>query len=406
MYRLINRVQNYEWGSATAIPELLGVAPDGRPVAEVWMGAHASAPSALAAPDGAPVPGVATLLDLVRRDPAAALGERVHDAFGPRLPFLLKLLAAARPLSLQVHPHPDAAREGCAREDALGVDRAAAERSFRDDQHKPEMVLALTRFEGLSGFRDPERTAAVLEGLDGDLVGRIRDLLILDPSPGGLESAFSTILQAREQDVAADIARTVESCRRRLEQGSPYPVADETVTLLARWYPGDPGAIASLLLNRLSLEPGEAAFVPAGVVHAYLEGTAVEIMASSDNVLRAGLTAKHVDVQALIDCTDYTPGDPPRPRERRSGRVTELLPPVAEFGLLTVRCAEAPEGSLPAEGPRIVLAVEGAVRVAAGGGVVDLARGESVFVAHGDGPLELSVPEEGDRGTAVLAFVP
>lgn len=426
-YRLENTVQPYDWGSTSAIQDLLGAEPDGRPAAELWMGAHPLAPSRVV-PDGAgrpdegPRPGVAaagtTLADLVRADPVGALGQRVLDQYGPRLPFLLKVLAAERALSLQVHPHPHRAREGFNRENREGVARDSPLRSFHDDQHKPEMVVAVSRFEGLSGFRRPARILELLDGLDGGLVARMRAALLARPTEAGVREAFTLALHARsEPDVAADLARTVASVRARAEDptgagagatpGVPRRTsrrADATVLTLAEQHPGDPGAVVSLMLNRVTLAPGESMFVPSGHVHAYLSGCAVEVMASSDNVLRAGLTSKLVDVDALLECATCTPGPAARPRlvDDGSGLVT-YRPPVAEFALRAGLVTGAV--SLPDAGPRVVLCLDGAVTLAEGlgPGAVEthLSRGESVFVPHATGPVAV----RGD-GRVVVAYVP
>ncbi|ARU50727.1 mannose-6-phosphate isomerase, class I [Cellulosimicrobium cellulans] len=431
-YRLDNTVQPYDWGSTSAIQELLGVDPDGRPAAELWMGAHPLAPSRVVPdgedrPGGAPRPGGAaasgsTLADLVRADPVGVLGQRVLDQYGPRLPYLLKVLAAERALSLQVHPRPHLARAGFNRENREGVARDSPLRSFHDDQHKPEMVVAVSRFEGLSGFRRPTRILELLDGLDGDLVGRMRAALVARPTEAGVRAAFTLALHARsEPDVAADLARTVASVRARADAPAGTPAgpgaaaapgaprrtsrrADATVLALAEQHPGDPGAVVSLMLNRLTLAPGESMFVPSGHVHAYLSGCAVEVMASSDNVLRAGLTSKLVDVDALLECATCTPGPAARPRlvDDGSGLVT-YRPPVAEFALRAGRITGPVP--LPDAGPRVVLCLDGAVTLAGGSGArsveLRLARGESVFVPHGTGP----VVARGD-GRAVVAYVP
>lgn len=429
-YRLENTVQPYDWGSTSAIQDLLGVEPDGRPAAELWMGAHPLAPSRVVPdgagrPDEASRPAVAaasasgtTLADLVRADPVRVLGQRVLDQYGPRLPYLLKVLAAERALSLQVHPRPHLARAGFNRENREGVARDSPLRSFHDDQHKPEMVVAVSRFEGLSGFRRPARILELLDGLDGDLVARMRAVLLARPTEAGVREAFTLALHARsEPDVAADIALTVASVRARAgaptgsgavaTPGAPRRTsrrADTTVLALAEQHPGDPGAVVSLMLNRVTLAPGESMFVPSGHVHAYLSGCAVEVMASSDNVLRAGLTSKLVDVDALLECATCTPGPAARPRlvDDGSGLVT-YRPPVAEFALRAGPVTGAVP--LPDAGPRVVLCLDGVVTLAEGlgAGAVEtrLARGESVFVPHATG----SVVVRGD-GRVVVAYVP
>ncbi|MBD5786619.1 mannose-6-phosphate isomerase, class I [Cellulosimicrobium terreum] len=398
---LQNTVQRYDWGSRTAIQELLGHEVDGRPAAELWMGAHPMAPSRVASGG--------TLADLVRAEPLAVLGRRVLDDYGPRLPYLFKVLAAERALSLQVHPRPHLARAGFNRENREGVARDSPLRSFHDDQHKPEMVVALTRFEGLSGFRRPVRILRLLDGVEGELAARMRGALAARPTEAGVREAFTLVLHARsEPDVAADLARSVASVRARYEAGaSPSVRGDATVLALADQHPGDPGALVSLMLNRVTLEPGESMFVPSGHVHAYLSGCAVEVMASSDNVLRAGLTSKRVDVDALLECATCAPGPAARPRvslDATSG-LTTYRPPVAEFALRAGRVAAGAVAELPDAGPRVVLCLAGEVVLTGGSGAtradVTLARGESVFVPHSTGPLAAR-----GSGQVVVAYVP
>lgn len=471
---LDNTIQRYDWGSTVAIQDLLGAPVDGRPAAELWLGAHPLAPSRLAAPglaapgDGAPglaapgggapgdgaggaprpaAPGdgagagrARTLADLIRADPAAALGRRVLDEYGPRLPYLFKVLAAERALSLQVHPMPHLARAGFNRENRAGIPFDAPHRSFHDDQHKPELVVALSRFEALSGFRRPAQVLPLLTGVPGRLVGHMRDVLTRRPDASGVREAFALALHARfDPGTADDVEVTVQHLRERLAAGAdsgadapragagegPAPFilagagterapsgivgagrgdvdprratreidrAHATVVALAGQHPGDPGAIVSLMLNRVTLEPGRAMFLPAGVVHAYLSGTALEVMSASDNVLRAGLTNKHVDVDALLECAGYEPAPPVRPRYLSvAGRIGAYRPPIAEFALELGRSGTAP-APLYGSGPRILLCLDGAVQVMAGGGAWAARRGESVFVPDATGPIEVSGP--------------
>jgi mannose-6-phosphate isomerase len=419
--RLKPTLQSYDWGSRSALHALLGLEQDGGPLAELWMGAHPKGPSSASVDGGSS----ASLADLIRADPVAMLGQRMLDEYGPRLPYLLKVLAADRALSLQVHPTPHLARAGFNRENREGVPHGSPERSFHDDQHKPEMVVAVSRFEGLSGFRRPVRILELLDGLRGDLAGRLRAALERDRSAGGIRAAFTIALHARTlPDVAADLLTTVADVRARLAAGSASPRADETVVTLAEQHPGDPGALVSLMLNRVTLEPGESMFVPAGHVHAYLSGCAVEIMSSSDNVLRAGLTSKHVDVDALLACARYDAGPAARPEVRpvrtglrEDGRAVgasdgagtglwEYRPAISEFALVMGEVADE-RVSLPATGPRIVLALDGRVEVgpcdgSGAGGAWEVVRpGESVFVPHAAGGLALRGP-----GRVVVAYVP
>ncbi|NOV97563.1 mannose-6-phosphate isomerase, class I [Isoptericola halotolerans] len=382
-HRLENTVQPYDWGSHDHIQDLLGLPRDGRPAAELWLGAHPSAPSRLSAGS--------TLADLIATAPVEVLGRRVADRFGPRLPYLLKVLAARRALSLQVHPRPHQARAGYHRENRAGTAPGAPHRSFHDTEHKPEMLVALTPFEGLAGFRSPRAVLELLDGLDGELVGRIRGALDGTRSSAGLRAAMELLVAARgTAGCAQDVATTVASVRARAAAGSPSDRADATVLQLADEHPGDPGAVTSLLLNRVSLEPGEAMFVPAGEVHAYLSGLGVEVMAASDNVLRAGLTTKHVDADALVECSAFSPRPPVRPDTVVAGTeslVTSYRAPVSEFALMTADVHPAEPVALAPDGPRVVLVLDGAVRLLTESGETELRRGESCLVPDAAGPV-------------------
>ncbi|QAY63354.1 mannose-6-phosphate isomerase, class I [Xylanimonas allomyrinae] len=398
--RLTNTVQRYDWGSVDAIPALLGVAADGGPMAELWLGGHPSAPS-FADVDGASV----DLPTLIREAPSAMLGRRIADEFGPRLPYLLKVLAASRALSLQVHPKPHAAREGFNHENALGLPVGSPKRSFHDDQHKPEMVVALSQFEGLAGFRSPRTILAILEGLDGRLVEAVRARLRADRSDASMRQAFQVLLGARSEATCRDdIDVTVAAVGERLASGSPFARADSTVVELAQQHPGDPGAIASLMLNRVTLEPGESMFTPAGEVHAYLSGLGIEVMASSDNVLRAGLTTKLVDEEALVRCASFAPRMPVLPQVHTSGsrgQVQTYRAPVREFALTTADVDPSEEVALPVEGPRVVLCLDGQIDLRTASGTVSARHGQSVFVPHAAGPVAVA-----GTGHLVCSWVP
>jgi mannose-6-phosphate isomerase, class I len=279
--------RDYAWGSTTAIQRMLGLPEDGRPIAELWFGGHPDDPS----------PADTTTLDkLIAADPGALLGRAAVERFGPRLPFLLKVLAAGTPLSIQVHPTLDQAREGFAREDAAGIARTAADRNYRDANHKPELLCALTPFTALCGFRPPEQTLALLDELDVPELGFLQDLL---RGPDPLRRAFTGVLEL------PDPAPAIAALTRRATGAQDGPL--HAARRAAEHFPHDAGVLLTLLLNDVVLQPGEAIFLGAGNVHAYLHGTGVEIMANSDNVLRCGLTPKHVDVPELLRITDFRP---------------------------------------------------------------------------------------------------
>ena len=397
MERLIGARQSYDWGSTTAIPELLGERPDRRPWAEQWYGAHASGPAGIAG-------GSATLADLIDADPQRLLGEDVVRRFGPHLPFLLKLIAPERALSLQVHPSLEQAVEGFRLENEAGLALDDPARSYKDANHKPEMVLALSRYEAVAGFRAPRRAAEVLSGLDSALAHRMRRTLRLNPTRFGIRQVFSELVSAGTRPTAAEIDELVEEIAVRLERGaSPSRRADANAMIMAGTFPGDPGVAAALLLNPVTLQPGEALFVPAGSVHAYISGLGVEIMASSDNVLRAGLTSKHVDVPEMLACVDYVAAPPVRPAPEYLSRATRAYyAPVDDFELLVTEVVPS-DGrvQVPGRGPRIVLAVEGETAITTPGGRAALARGQALFI----GADERVLAVDGD-GVVVQADVP
>ncbi len=398
MRQLHAALRHYAWGSPTTIPALLNVQPDGQPVAEAWFGAHPSAPARLAAPGT----GAADLRGLIAEDPTRHLGADVVARFGPDLPYLLKVIAAERPLSLQVHPNLEQARAGFAAEEAAGIASDAAERSYRDPNHKPELVVALSRFEAVCGFRSPRRVVGVLADLGASLTQSLTQELRAEPSAAGMRAVFRRLLDPRTRPEPALVDEVARACEARLEVGSPSPRADRNAVRVAEAFPGDPGVVVSLLLNPVTLQPGEAMFVPPGGVHAYLEGDALEIMASSDNVLRAGLTRKHVDVLGLLDIVDCVAAPPVRIAPESFGDATKVYyAPVDDFELSVATLSGGPAVPLPGRGPRVLLCLEGEVTVASATQRVTLRRGGSTFVSADEGPLRLV-----GEGTLAQADVP
>ncbi|MFT3710050.1 MAG: mannose-6-phosphate isomerase, class I [Archangium sp.] len=341
LIRLTNQVQPYAWGSLTAIPTLLGTPQTGKPQAELWLGAHPVAPSRT--PEGQ------SLAEWIGADAAARLGPRVLERFGARLPFLFKVLAAAEPLSLQAHPSVKQAVAGFERENAAGVPLNASNRNYRDANHKPEIICALTKFEALCGFRSVTETLKVLEafGVDASTL-----------KSKGLRAYFEQVMTDR-------------SLVEQLVKAAPPKGLAKEAELVARLnakYPGDVGVLGALLLNHLTLEPGEALYLGAGNLHAYLSGTGVELMANSDNVLRGGLTPKHVDVRELLSVLEFTDGPAKVLRASPDGT---YVTPAPDFRLerITLRGTHVIEAGLPS----IVLCVDGEA--------TDLPRGASAFIA-------------------------
>jgi mannose-6-phosphate isomerase len=415
VFVLDNPVRTYAWGSPTAIPKLLGVPPSGLPQAELWMGAHPAAPSQV-------VRGGKheSLLARIEADPVGELGEDVAAEFGPRLPFLFKLIAAEAPLSMQAHPDAAQAVEGFVEENARGIPLDAPERNYRDSSHKPELLVALGPFEALCGFRAVPETARLLDALlscaasaparspEAKAVTVLRPHLAAlhaRPDQDGLREVVTGLLTLPAERRRGLVAAVAAACRRCLAAGDTVPFAEELriAVDLAEAYPGDVGVLIALLLNRVHLEAGQAIFVPPGSLHAYLRGTAVEIMANSDNVLRGGLTPKHVDVPELLRVLDVVAGPVTRPKPRpsggagraaggagrtarRDGPVEEVYPAsVREFRLSRLRLDGSGTLRLAAGGPQILLVVDGALDVAARGGgePVRLNGGGSAWVPAG-----------------------
>ncbi|WP_101258604.1 mannose-6-phosphate isomerase, class I [Streptomyces barkulensis] len=382
---LTNTVRPYAWGSTTAIPELLGTEPTGEPQAELWMGAHPGAPSLIDRGGGTP------LSEAIAADPEGELGPAVIEAFGPRLPFLLKVLAAASPLSLQVHPDLTQAREGFADEEERGIPADAPHRNYKDANHKPELVCALTPFTGLCGFRAPARTADLLEALDVGGLKPYADILRARPEDEALSEVLTAVLSADREAIAETVAAAAATARRLAAGEGPYAREYAAYAGIAGHYPGDPGVLAAMLLNVVHLEPGEALYLGAGVPHAYLGGLGVELMANSDNVLRCGLTPKHVDVPELLRVVRFEPMAPEvlRPRTTSAGEEVYAAP-VDEFRLSRYVLAPGAEPhDLDDRTPQILLCTEGEIllrEVTAGGagGELVLPRGRSAFVRAGE----------------------
>lgn len=396
MERLHGARQSYDWGSTHAIPAFLSQPENGEPWAEQWFGAHPAAPSTLGSGQ--------QLTDAIAADSAAMLGEDVLRRFGPQLPYLLKIIAPSKALSLQVHPSIPQAEEGFELENESGIPLDAPVRSFKDRNHKPEMVLAVEPFEAVAGFRAPRRAAEVLAGLKSPLARRIRQSLRMNPTRFGIRHTFTELVSSGSKPTPEEVTELVDELAARLEAGeSPSMRVDRNAVTMAEAFPGDSGIAAALLLNPVTLQPGEALFVPAGSVHAYISGLGVEIMANSDNVLRAGLSTKHVDVPAMLACVDYVAAPPVRPAPEYLSHVTRAYyAPVDDFELLVAELsAEDARIPLPGHGPRILLGLGGELRISSPTQELTIARGEAVFVSAEERFLWV----EG-TGTVVQADVP
>jgi mannose-6-phosphate isomerase len=370
--RLTGVVQPYAWGSPTAIPELLGVEPTGAPQAELWFGAHPLAPSTV---------GGEPLDELVDRDPVGVIGPASVREFGPRLPFLLKIIAADRPLSLQAHPSREQAEAGYAREQDAGVPRDAPHRLYRDGWPKPEVLCALFDTEALCGFRDPGETYELFGCLGVPRALRLVAMLGRQDLPAveRLAETFGRLLRLDEEQ--RDVVGEVERAARQVEAGGALGQFARTAVELAAHYPSDPGVLAALLMNRVSLRPLDAIFLPAGNLHAYLCGGGVEIMANSDNVMRGGLTPKHIDVSELLRVVDFNPGFAGLiTAVPESAGIWRYPTPAPEFALWRIELTSQP-ATVPAAGAgRILLVTDGLLRAEVGGTELSLRRGESALI--------------------------
>lgn len=362
-------VQRYEWGSTTAIPELLGTAADGGPQAELWLGAHPAGPARA---------GGLRLDELVTADPLGSLGRPALERFGARLPFLLKVLAAAQPLSLQAHPSAARAAAGFEEESAAGIPLDAPHRRYRDGAHKPELLCALTPFSALCGFRPVAATLALLARLG------LADLAAFAPLVAGdLRGTVGGLLSLPDGERAGVAARIAQAAA-----ATDGPEAT-WARRIAATHPGDPGIGVALLLNLVELEPGQAIFLSAGNLHAYLEGVGIEIMASSDNVLRGGLTSKHVDVAELLSILELEPGPPPIVLPRPDGAACRYDTPAREFALTTVDVGPVP-ATVSGNRPRVVLCLEGEAVLRTTQDELPLRSGAAAWVPAADGELVLT----------------
>ncbi|BAJ73511.1 phosphomannose isomerase [Microbacterium testaceum StLB037] len=369
---LSNTPRDYAWGSPTLLAELEGRVPTGAPEAEVWFGDHPGSP--------------ARVLDGSER----TLDEWLPGVDGApaRLPYLLKLLAAGSPLSIQVHPSKEQAARGFADEEAEGVPRDAGSRNYKDDNHKPEVIVALSEtFTALAGLRDLDQTRRLVAGL-GEAAGvtALRERLAAAEPASALRDAIGWALA---EATTAEIEQIVEGAA---SVSSPDFAAEAAlVRHLREEYPGDPGIVVALLMNLVELRRGEAIFVPAGVLHAYVAGLGVEIMAASDNVLRGGLTPKHIDVPELLGLVDFRPAAPPLLAPRADGDGVELFAPgIADFALAHVATSTEP-AHVDLRGVSIAVGVAGEATVTGASGTsLRLAPGQAALATADEGPLTVS----------------
>ncbi|MDB9823200.1 mannose-6-phosphate isomerase, class I [Deltaproteobacteria bacterium] len=325
---LENSIQEYAWGSKTFIPELIGESsPAESPKAEMWMGSHPKAPS-MAIYNNNRIP----LAELIRRDPSGFLGMPIAEKFSNELPFLFKVIAATKPLSIQSHPDKERAKTNFIREDQKKIPLEAGNRNYRDDNHKPELICALEPLWALKGFRKIEDILNITDKFGASARRLGIDILKSQPNEGGLKNFFMALMnmeEERKRNLLDEIARKIKG----FTFSSP---AFDWIMRLKREYPGDIGVLSPLFLNVLQLQPGEAVQIPCGELHAYLEGAGLELMANSDNVIRGGLTKKHIDVPELMNILDFTPHTPDTLIPEGNDQLEAFYPVTADEFMLSV----------------------------------------------------------------------
>ncbi|EOL9051170.1 mannose-6-phosphate isomerase [Cronobacter turicensis] len=379
MQKLINSVQNYAWGSKTALTELYGVAnPEGLPMAELWMGAHPKSSSKIQDDLGR----TRLLREVIDADKTALLGAPVAERFG-ELPFLFKVLCADQPLSIQVHPNQQASEEGFARENAAGIPLDAAERNYKDPNHKPELVFALTPFLAMNAFREFSEIVSLLQPVAGAHTAIAH--FLAEPNADRLRDLFAGLLNMQGEEKSRALAvlkATVAS-----QQGEPW----DTIRFIAQFYPDDSGLFSPLLLNVVKLNPGEAMFLFAETPHAYLQGVALEVMANSDNVLRAGLTPKYIDIPELVANVKFVakPAAQLLTLPEKDGAALEFPIPVEDFAFSLHDLQSQPQ-RLAQESAAILFCVEGEAVLSKGDERLTLKPGESAFVAANESPVNVS----------------
>ncbi|MCK7012833.1 mannose-6-phosphate isomerase [Enterobacter roggenkampii] len=387
MQKLINSVQNYAWGSKTALTDLYGIAnPNNLPMAELWMGAHPKSSSKIEDASGQ----ARSLRDVIDADKSALLGDKVAQRFG-ELPFLFKVLCADQPLSIQVHPNKQASEIGFAKENAAGIPLDAPERNYKDPNHKPELVFALTPFLAMNAFREFSEIISLLQPVAG--ANNAIAHFLENPNADALSQLFASLLNMQGEEKSHALA--VLKAALESQQGEPW----ETIRLIAQFYPDDSGLFSPLLLNVVKLNPGEAMFLFAETPHAYLQGVALEVMANSDNVLRAGLTPKYIDIPELVANVKFVakPAAELLTQPVKNGAELDFPIPVEDFAF-SLHDLSQTETTIAQESAALLFCVEGEATLHKGEQHLVLKPGESAFVAANESPVSVS-------GTGRLARV-
>ncbi|MEW7315181.1 mannose-6-phosphate isomerase [Buttiauxella gaviniae] len=378
MQKLINSVQNYAWGSKTALTELYGVQnPENLPMAELWMGAHPKSSSKIL-DNNQP----RSLRDVIDANKPALLGKAVAERFG-ELPFLFKVLCADQPLSIQVHPNKKASELGFAKENTAGIPLDAAERNYKDPNHKPELVFALTPFLAMNAFREFSNIVSLLQPVSGAHPAIAH--FLQEPNAERLSQLFASLLNMKGEEKS--LALGVLKAALNNQQGEPW----ETIRVISEFYPDDSGLFSPLLLNVVKLQPGEAMFLFAETPHAYLKGVALEVMANSDNVLRAGLTPKYIDIPELVANVKFEPkpANELLTQPEKSASELDFPIPVDDFAFSLHDLSNQPV-DLVQTSAAIVFCVEGEAVLSKDQQQLVLKPGESAFISAEESPVAIS----------------
>ncbi|MBU9828347.1 MULTISPECIES: mannose-6-phosphate isomerase [Rahnella] len=379
MQKMHNGVQNYAWGSKDALTKLYGIKDsEGRPMAELWMGAHPKSSSQVENSRGESV----SLREQITADLTAQLGAKVASRFG-ELPFLFKVLCADQPLSIQVHPSKSAAEIGYAKENAAGIPLDAAERNYKDPNHKPELVYALTPFQAMNGFRELREMVSLLQPVAG--AHPLIATFLTSPDVDHLRTLFAGLLSLEGEDKsrALDVLKSVLD----EQHGEPW----DTIRSISEFYPDDSGLFSPLLLNVITLQPGEGMFLYAETPHAYLKGVSLEVMANSDNVLRAGLTPKYIDIPELLANLKFNakPASELLTTPVVKGAELNFPIPVEDFAFSIHSLAAEPQ-TLEQDSAAIIFCIEGQSVLLKNNQTLVLNPGESCFLSATESPVTVS----------------
>ncbi|WP_134705729.1 mannose-6-phosphate isomerase [Rahnella sp. CJA17(1/100)] len=379
MQKMHNGVQNYAWGSKDALTKLYGIKDaEGRPMAELWMGAHPKCSSQIENSRGENL----SLRDQISAGLSAQLGEKVAKRFG-ELPFLFKVLCADQPLSIQVHPSKSAAEIGYAKENAAGIPLDAAERNYKDPNHKPELVYALTPFQAMNGFRELREIVSLLQPVAG--AHPLIASFLTSPDVDHLRTLFAGLLSLEGEDKsrALNVLKSVLD----EQQGEPW----DTIRSISEFYPDDSGLFSPLLLNVITLQPGEGMFLYAETPHAYLKGVSLEVMANSDNVLRAGLTPKYIDIPELLANLKFNarPASELLTTPVVKGAELNFPIPVEDFAF-SIHSLSAEPQTLEQDSAAIVFCIEGQSVLVKNNQTLVLNPGESCFLSADESPVTAS----------------